>query len=92
MPKVGPPPKKENDVCVCVYITHTNLGGVAINLIRLNFFVCLFVFRAAPSAFGGSQARGLIGAVAASLHHSHSKVGSEPHLRPIPQLMATPDP
>ena len=31
-----------------------------------NFFFCLFVFsRATPTAFGGSQARGLIGAVAA---------------------------
>ena len=32
------------------------------------FFFCLF--RAAPAAYGGSQARGQIGAVAASLHHS----------------------
>ena len=32
---------------------------------------CLFVlFRAAPAAHGGSQARGLIRAVAAGLHHS----------------------
>ena len=37
-----------------------------------------FVFsRAAPAAYGGSQARGLIGAVTASLHHSHSNLGSE---------------
>ena len=36
------------------------------------FFVCLFVFWAAPVAYGGSQARGRIRAVAASLHHSHS--------------------
>ena len=40
----------------------------------------------------GSQARGQIGAVAAALCHSHSNVGSELHLRPTPQLMATPDP
>ena len=46
----------------------------------LNFF-CLFVFsRAAPEAYGGSQARGLIGATAAGLHHSHSNARSEPHL------------
>ena len=43
-------------------------------------------------AHGGSQARGLIGAVAAGLHHSHSNVGSEPGLRLTPQLMAMPDP
>ena len=56
-------------------------------------FVFVFVFsRAALAAYGGSQARGLIGAVAASLHQSHSNVGSEPHLRPTPQLTATPDP
>ena len=43
-------------------------------------------------AYGGSQARGRIGAVAAGLHLSHSNTGSKLHLRPTPQLMATPDP
>ena len=53
---------------------------------------CLFAFsRAAPSAYGGSQARGRIGAVAAGLRQSHSNAGSEPHLQPTPQLTATPD-
>ena len=57
------------------------------------FFFGLFVFsRAAPTAYEDSQARGLIGAVANDLHHSHSKAGSEPHLRPTTQLMATLDP
>ena len=42
--------------------------------------------------YGGSQARGQIGAMAASLHHSHSNAGSTPHLRPMPQLTAMPDP
>ena len=55
------------------------------------FFVFLLFLWAAPAAYGGSQARGLIGAVAASLHHSHSNSGSEPRLRPTPQLTATPD-
>jgi len=55
--------------------------------------VCLFAFsRAAPMAYGGSQARGPIGAVATGLHPSHSNTGSEPCLRPTPQLTATPDP
>ena len=31
--------------------------------------------RAAPAAYGNSQAGDRIGAVAASLHHSHSKCG-----------------
>ena len=34
--------------------------------------------RAIPMAYGGSQARGRIGAVAAILHHSHSNARSEP--------------
>ena len=57
----------------------------------LSFF-CLCAFpRAAPTAYRGSQARGLIGAVAAGLRQSHSNIGSEPHLQPIPQLTATLD-
>jgi len=43
-------------------------------------------------ACGGSQARGLIRAAAAGLHHSHSNEGSEPHLQPTPKLTATLDP
>ena len=54
------------------------------------FFFCLF--RAAPAAYGGSQARGQIGAIAGGLRHSHSNSGSEPCLRPKPQLTATLDP
>lgn len=48
----------------------------------LGFSFCLFAFsRAAPpTADGGSQVRGLIGAVAAGLHQGHSKAGSEPRL------------
>ena len=45
------------------------------------FFFCLLPFsRATPMAYEGSQARGLIRAVAAGLRQSHSNVGSEPHL------------
>ena len=46
------------------------------------FFFWSFFFRVAPMAYGGSQARGAIRAVAASLHQSYSNVGSKPHLRP----------
>ena len=55
-------------------------------------FVFLFfvrLFRAAPVAYGVSQARGPIGAAAASLRQSHSNSGSKPCLQPTPQLMAT---
>ena len=56
------------------------------------FFFCVFAISwAAPVAYGGSQARGAIGAVAAGLHQSHSNSGSEPRLQPTPQLTATPD-
>ena len=49
----------------------------------LGVFFCLF--RAAPVAYGSSQAGGRIGATAASLRHSQSNTGSEPHLQPTPQ-------
>ena len=58
-------------------------------IIYLSFFA---FSRATPAAYGGSQARGLIEAVATGLHQSHSNSGSEPRLRPTPQLTATPDP
>ena len=42
-------------------------------------FCCCCLFRAAPAACGSSQARSLIGVVAASLHHSHSNMESLTH-------------
>ena len=59
------------------------------------FCVCVSFFalsRAAPVAYGGSQARGLIRAVATSLDHSHSNTRSKPHLQTTLQLAAMPDP
>ena len=50
------------------------------------------LFRATPKAYGVSQARGGIGAIATGPHHSHSNVRSKPHLQSTPQLMAAPDP
>lgn len=58
-------------------------------------FVCLFsvlLFRAIPTAYGSSQAKGQIGATAASLHHSHSNAKSELPLQTRPQLVAMPNP
>ena len=55
------------------------------------FFVFLLFLWAAPAAYGGSQARGPIGAVATGLHQSHSNAGSEPRLQPTLQLTETPD-
>ena len=59
-------------------------------LILLLIYLLTYLFicfsRAAPVAYGGCQARGRIGAVDASLRQSHSNAGSEPRLRPTPQL------
>ena len=43
-------------------------------------------------AYGVSRAKGLIGATAASLHHSNRNVGSKQHLQPTPHLTSMPDP
>ena len=52
--------------------------GFFVGFVLFCFFVCLFAFsRAAPVAYGGSQARGQIGAIAAGLRHSHSNTGLE---------------
>ena len=56
------------------------------------FFFCHFTSsRAAPMAYGDSQTRGRIRAVATGIHQSHSYAGSEPRLQPTPQLTATSD-
>jgi len=61
--------------------------------IYLCMYVCMYsvilLFRTAPIAHGSFQARGRI--AAATLHHSHSNLGSKPHLRPTRQLTAMPD-
>ena len=46
------------------------------------------VFRTPPAAYRSSQAKGRVGAAAAS----HDNVGSKPHPSPTPQFLATPDP
>ena len=61
-------------------------------LVKLSLFknIYIAVFRAALMAYGSSQARGLIGGVAAVL--SYRSMGFELYLGPTPQLTATPDP
>ena len=62
----------------------------------MNLFIYLFfmlLFRASCTAYGNSQARGRIGAAAASLQHSHRQqhkipAASSSHTK----LMAMPDP
>ena len=55
-------------------------------------FLFLVFLGPAPVAYGGPQARSLIGAVAASLCHSHSNARSELRLQTIPELTAMLDP
>ena len=51
-----------------------------VSFFLLFFLFSFFLFRVALAAHGGSQARGLIEAVAAGLQHSHSNARSEPHM------------
>jgi len=67
------------------------LGGSK-NVVLLECLFFFFSFKATPVTYGSSQARDQIGAAAAGLHPSHSSTGSELHLQPTPQLMATLDP
>ena len=60
------------------FLTHCAIAGTPL---CMKFFFSFFVFsQATPEAYGGSQARDQSQAVATSLHHSHSNVGSEPSL------------
>ena len=83
----------KNFPCTCCYtfITyayiHKNQFHQFVSL--KNFF---YLFRASLAAYGGSQVRGRIVAVAAGLCHSHSNARSKPHLQFTPQLTATQDP
>ena len=72
--------------------------GVALKSKQTNkhSFIFLFfifgLFWTAPTAYGGSQAMGPFGAVAAGLCHSHINPGSEPCLQCVPQLTMMPGP
>ena len=65
---------------------------IIIIIIILHFSVLFFFFRAAGTAYRSSRAMGPTEATVTGLHYSHSNARSEPHLRPIPQLTAMPDP
>ena len=49
-----------------------NVSGNTMAFLFFFFFFSFCLFKAAPMAYGGTQARGRIGAVAAGLCHSHS--------------------
>lgn len=56
-----------------------NLCYLMIMCIAVVFFPFFGLFRAVPTAYGGSRGRSLIGAAAASLYHSCSDAGSLTH-------------
>ena len=91
------------DVWICFSFSHPDKmcrcfsktsGDTQLSRLGLLFYFfiyfCLFAFSRATH--GGSQARGLIGAVATVPRQSHSNTGSKPHLQPTPQITATPNP
>ena len=55
-------------------------GDTGLSPGRILFFFFFGLLRAAPTAYGSSQAKGQIGAAVAGLHHSHSNARSEPHM------------
>ena len=64
-------------VAMIIHFSYKNLNVC----LEMEFFFCLFAFfGAAPAAYGDSQARDLVRAVAASLHQSHDNTGSKPCL------------
>ena len=62
--------------------------------IYIHIYIYFFfgLFRATPTTYVSSQARGWIRATAANLNHSHSNARSKSHLQPALQLIAMPDP
>ena len=61
-----------HDIFLSCYLNELSYG---LHFKKWIFFV-FHPFSPAPTVYGGSQARGLIGAVAASLHHSHRNARS----------------
>ena len=61
-----------------IIIKEMYIKALRYSFLSMNFF--FFFLRAAPVAYGNSQASGQIGATAASLHQSLSNTRSELHL------------
>ena len=78
--------------------THCSSVNCHIYLVKYIYICQIYIFglfRAAPAAYGCSQARGWIQVAEANHSHSHSKARSKPCLQPTwptLQLVAKPDP
>ena len=84
----------KTDYKVCLYCKHVIKRDNWAVTWKSAFFLWFYflIFMAIPATYGSSQARGWIRAAAAILCHSHSNVGSEPHLWPMLQFAAMRDP
>ena len=96
---LNPLSKARDQTCILMNLSQVPYCWAAMGTPRslfffsfLSFCCCCCYFLGRSCAYGGSQARGWIGAVATGLRQSHSNVGSKPRLRPTPQLTATLDP
>ena len=71
--------RENSETWVVAYeFIHTDSSFTQFFWVYVCAFVCLF--RAASTAYGSSQARGQIRAVAANLRHSYSNSRSDPRL------------
>ena len=75
------------ETLVSSYIIFRNFLFFIFIYLFIYFFV-FGLFRATLVAYGRSQAKVLIGAVVAGLHHSLSNAGSKMCLRPTPQFIS----
>ena len=73
-----------------MYITVGTVWRQKTQSFKQGFFLGRGLFRATAVAYGSSQARGWIVAIAAALCHSHIKAKSELCLQPTPQLALDP--
>ena len=82
--RVGPHYPSILNVTVCIHQPQTLCQSPTFSVsFCFVLFFCLFAISSmAPLAYGGSQARGHIEAVAAGLHQSHSNAGSVPVCSP----------
>ena len=71
-------PRNGNSILMKINVSFTLLWQKRKNFI----YLFIYLFRAAPEAYGSSQARGVIRVTAAGLHHSHSNTKSELRLWP----------
>ena len=64
---------------ICRFFNNRHYGGCEVVPYFFFFLSFFFFLRAVPTAYGSSQVRGWIGAVASGLPHSHSEARSKPH-------------